>query len=79
MKVLAISGAVVAQGQRFPVTPATPTDFETRNLGNSTSGVGVVNERPVPKKVQVSYTIVSPLREWSNAKGISIKGSLVAF
>ena len=76
---LAISGAVVAHGQGFPVTPATPTDFETRNVGDSNSGVGIVNERPVPKKVRISYTVVSPLREWRNEKGVPIRGSLIAF
>lgn len=86
MKILTISVAVLAsaiahgQGvQGFPVTPATPTDFESRNLGNSLSGVGVLSEPPAPKKVKVSYTAVSPLREWRNTKGVQIKGSLIAF
>ena len=80
--ILIISGSAAVQGQNgfvFPVTPATPTDFVPRNVGTSVNGSAILIEPPVPKKVKVTYTAVSPLREWSSVKGKSVQGSLIAF
>ena len=80
--VLMILSSAAAHGQAglvFPVTPATPTDFVPRNVGTNVSGVAILTEPPVPKKIKVSFTAVSPLREWANSKGLSTRGSLIAF
>ena len=80
--VTAFFTSVAVHGQNgflFPVTPATPTDFETRNVGSSVNGVAILTEPPIPQKVKVAYTAVSPLREWLNTKGTTVQGSLIAF
>lgn len=79
---LAILGATGACGQTFqgfPVTPATPTDFERRDVGASLSGSGVLSEPPIPEKVKVTFTAVTPLREWQNARKVKVQGRLIAF
>ena len=63
----------------FPVTPATPTDFETKDLGNSLSSEGLIKETPPPQTIRKTFTLVTPVREWRNAKGVIVKGALVAF
>lgn len=63
----------------FPVTPATPTDFETKDLGNSLSSEGLIKETPPPQIVRKTFTLVTPVREWRNARGVIVKGALVAF
>ena len=82
MGCLLLLSARLAQGQgglSFPVTPASPTDFETRNLGDQLSGVGTFSKPEPPKKIRLTFTVVSKLREWKNAKGAVVRGNLIAF
>ncbi len=75
-----LTGVVHSQvGQNFPVTPSHPTDFERENVGSGLSGVGIIEEPKASEKIRVSFTAVSPLREWRNAKGVVIRGHLIAF
>ena len=79
---LTVFGSAASHGQNgfvFPVTPATPTDFVPRNVGASVNGTAVLIEPPVPQKVKVTFTAVSPLRAWMNTEGKALRGSLIAF
>lgn len=77
--VLTVFQMTTIYGQNFPVTPSTPTDFETRNLGNHLTGAATHSEPKVTEKRTVTYTAVSPLRAWKNTKGVTVSGRLLAF
>ena len=72
-------GSASAQNQIFPVTPAHPTDFETRDLGTNKSAVATSSNPEPPKKIRLSFTAVSKSRAWTNATGETVKGRLMAF
>ena len=61
-----------------PVTPATPKDWNTRNIDGGNQ-VGVrVNEIPrQPRKI--TYIAVCESRDWKNHEGRTIQASLVAW
>ena len=79
LPILFAIGMAHAQGQGFPVTPSTPTDFTTRNLGNSVTGASTRSEPKPIEKRKVTYTAVSKLRDWENTKGKVLSGRLLAF
>ena len=74
----ATAPSLVAQ---IPVTPATPTEFKTRNLnGGSSTGVGIVTRQPQQKKtITYHFTAVTPIRVWTNTEGKAMQARLLAW
>ena len=73
---LLLLAAGSVQGQ---VTPSTPSGFERRGTGNNLSGASTGSERKVTEQRKIIYTVLSPLRDWKNTKGVVVPGRLLAF
>ena len=58
--------------------PTSSTDFERANSGGF-SGVGTESKPKRVEKRTETYTVVSPLRDWKNTKGVVVPGRLLAF
>ena len=63
--------------ERDPL-PNTPTAFDTEITGDTNAGVGIIQERE-RKKIKITYTAVTPVREWTNSSGKVVRGQLLAF
>ena len=87
--VVMFSAVAVVEAQiTTPVTPSQPTSFKKRDLGTalgSTSpgvSVGPRNPRPGPTESAyktVQYIGIATARNWTNDKGKTIRGILLAF
>lgn len=75
---LSIASPLHAQ---IPVTPATPTEFKSRNIsGGSNSGVGIVTRQPQKKQtITYHFTAVTPIRVWTNTEGKAMQARLLAW
>lgn len=66
--------------QRIPMPPA--GKGESREIGRGgTIGGGIREDRETPEKktVRITYIAVTPERSWTDAKGRSMTGALLAF
>lgn len=77
-----LSGVCLGQGAveipPSPVTPATPTGFETRGTGSG-SGVGVRVKEVERKVKKVHYIAVTESRVWTSADGRLVRAALLAY
>ena len=74
---LAVLASVSAAAQ---VSPAHPNGFKTRPIGDALGGAVEVIPRDAPAKVrQVTYLVLSDMREWTSSEGQPSRGKLIAF
>jgi hypothetical protein len=77
--VLAFAGSLPLAAQ---VTPATPTKFDTRRLGDAASGgsaVNAVQPRLQPIVRTTTHIVLGDPRQWKMSDGKFFVGKLIAF
>ena len=79
---IAFSTSLPLHAQVIPATPATPTKFDTRGIGDGIKGGGAVNVAPPRMQTVVKTTthiVLGEPRQWKMSDGKSFIGKLIAF
>jgi hypothetical protein len=75
-------GSLPLRAQTLPATPATPTKFDTRRIGDTVNGGGTVGFMPAkPQTVvrTVTHIVLGEPRQWKLTDGKFFVGKLIAF
>ncbi|MDB6069090.1 MAG: hypothetical protein JWL81_261 [Verrucomicrobiales bacterium] len=72
---------VETQAQTIPVTPTTPTKFDTKKVGaaTATNGATITPSSTAPTVRRITYLTLSPLRQWTGSDGKTLTGKLIAW
>lgn len=72
---------VEGQAQTNPVTPTTPTKFDTKKVGaaTATNGATITPSSTAPTVRRITYLTLSPLRQWTGTDGKTLMGKLIAW
>lgn len=72
---------IASQAQTTPVTPTTPTKFDTKKVGaaTSTNGAAITPSSTAPTVRRITYLTLSPLRQWTGTDGKTLMGKLIAW
>jgi len=79
---LLILGTLPLRAQTVPATPATPTKFDTRRIGDTVNGGGTVGFVPAKPQVivrTVTHIVLGEPRQWKMTDGKFFIGKLIAF